>query len=98
MDVIKVVMEDETLSPVEKVLFAIIYCRRQGDQCQLTAQEIIHKVGVGLGIIRRSLERLEQAGFLAVRDNCEITDATSLMSCTVLLHSPRSGTPQTPRP
>lgn len=98
MDVIKAVMEDETLSPVEKVLFAVIYCRRQGEQCQLTVQEIIQSVGADLGIIQRSLDRLEQAGFLEVRENCEITDATSLLSCTIPLHSRRSGETRTPRP
>jgi len=98
MDVIKAVMEDETLRPVEKVLFAILYCRRQGDHCRLSVQEIIERVGVELGIIQRSLDRLEQAGFLELRENCDITDATSLLSCTILLHAHRSGEAQTPRP
>lgn len=98
MDVIKAVMEDESLSPVEKVLFAILYCRRQGDHCRLSVREIIERVGVELGIIQRSLDRLEQAGFLELRENCDITDATSLLSCTILLPSHRSGEAQTPRP
>ena len=98
MDVIKAVMEDETLSPVEKVLFAILYCRREGDRCQLTVREIVQRVGVELGIIRRALDRLEQGGFLEVREKCEITDASSMLSCTILHHYRRSGEARTPRP
>jgi len=98
MDVIKAVMEDETLSPVEKVLFAILYCRREADHCHLTVREIIRRVGVELGIIQRSLDHLEQAGFLQLTRDCEITDATSLLSCTILTHPQRSGEAQTPRP
>jgi len=98
MDVLKTVMEDETLSPVEKVLFAILYCRREADHCDLTVLEIIQRVGVELGIIQRSLDHLEQAGFLELREDCEITDATSLLSCTILTRSQHSGEAQTPRP
>jgi DNA-binding MarR family transcriptional regulator len=98
MDVIKAVMEDETLSPVEKVLFAVLYCRREADHCHLTVREIIQRVGVELGIIQESLDHLERAGFLELREDCEITDATSLLSCTILRHSRRTGEAQTPRP
>jgi DNA-binding MarR family transcriptional regulator len=98
LDVIKTVMEDETLSPVEKVLFAILYCRREVDHCRLTVRDIIRRVGAELGIIQQSLDHLEQAGFLELREDCEITDATSLLSCTILLYSRRSGEAQTPRP
>jgi DNA-binding MarR family transcriptional regulator len=98
MDVIKAVMEDETLSPVEKVLFAILYCRRQADHCHLSVREIIQRLGVELGIIQRSLDHLDQAGFIELREGCEITDATSLLSCTILARSQRSGEAQTPRP
>jgi DNA-binding MarR family transcriptional regulator len=98
MNVIQTVMEDETLSPVEKVLFAILYCRREGDHCALTVREIVQRVGVELGIIQRSLDHLERAGFLELREDCEITDATSLLSCTILPRSHRSGEAQTPRP
>jgi DNA-binding MarR family transcriptional regulator len=98
LDVIKTVMEDETLSPVEKVLFAILYCRREADHCRLTVREIMRRVGVELGIIRQSLHHLEQAGFLDLKEDCEIIDATSLLSCTILRHSRRSGEAQTPRP
>jgi hypothetical protein len=98
MDVIKAVMEDETLTPVEKVLFAILYCRRQGEHCQLTVQEIIRRVGGGLGTIKTSLEGLEQAGFIRLREDCEITDATSLLSCAILVQPPRSAEARTPRP
>lgn len=98
MDVIKVVMEDETLTPVEKVLFAILYCRRRGEHCQLTVQDIITRVGAQLGTIQRSLEGLEQAGFIRLRENCEITDATSLLSCAILVRPPLSAEARTPRP
>jgi len=98
MDVIKAVMEDETLSPVEKVLFAILYCRRQGDRCRLSVQEIIARVGVELGIVQRSLDRLERAGFLKLRENCDITDATSMLSCSIRLSYQPSGEARTPRP
>jgi DNA-binding MarR family transcriptional regulator len=98
MDIIKTVMEDQTLTPVEKVLFAILYCRRQGEHCQLTVQEIIQRAGAELGTIQRSLEGLEQAGFIRLRENCEITDATSLLSCTILVRSPFSAEARTPRP
>ncbi|HYA03043.1 MAG TPA: hypothetical protein VEI04_07995 [Syntrophobacteria bacterium] len=98
IDVIKAVMEDQTLTPVEKVLFAILYCRRQGEQCQLPVQEIIKRVGTELGTIQRSLEGLEQAGFIRLRENCEITDATSLLSCAILIRSPLSAEARTPRP
>jgi DNA-binding MarR family transcriptional regulator len=98
MDVIKAVMEDQTLTPVEKVLFAILYCRRQGEQCQLTVQDIITRVGAELGTIQSSLEGLEQAGFIRPRENCEITDATSLLLCAIPVHRPLSAEARTPRP
>jgi hypothetical protein len=98
MDVIKAVMEDETLSPVEKVLFAILYCRRQGDSCRLSVQEIIQGVGGELGTLQQSLDRLTQAGFIKLRENCDITDATSMLSCTILLSSQPSAEARTPRP
>jgi predicted transcriptional regulator len=98
VDVIKTVMEDETLTPVEKVLFAILYCRRQGEHCQLTVQEIIQRVGADTGTIRRSLQGLEQAGFIRIREGCEITDATSLLSCAITVGSPPSAEARAPRP
>jgi hypothetical protein len=98
MDVIKVVMEDNTLNPVEKVLFALLYCRRQGDQCQLTVQEIIQKLGIQLTTLDGSLRRLEQGGLIRVKEGCQITDASSLLSCAVLEDPGKLRKPQTPRP
>ena len=98
MDVIKTVMEDSALSPVEKVLFAILYCRKEGDQCRLTVQEIIHKVGVQLASLQESLQRLEQKGFIRVREDCDITDASSFLTCTVLQDPGGIKQDQAPRP
>ena len=48
MKVIKAVVEDKTLSPAEKVLFAILYCRKEGNECTLSVQELVHCLGVEL--------------------------------------------------
>lgn len=98
MEVIRAVMEDSTLSPVEKVLFAILYCRRQGDRCQLTVEEIIQKLGVQPEALGNSLQRLEQGGLIRVKEGCRITDATSLLSCAILEDPGRLRKPQPPRP
>jgi hypothetical protein len=45
MKVIKAVVEDKTLSPAEKVLFVILYCRKEGSECTLSVQELVHYLG-----------------------------------------------------
>ena len=63
MEVIKAVVEDPTLSPVEKVLFAILYCHKEGRECNLSVQDLIDYVGVELETVRKSLQHLDQGGF-----------------------------------
>ena len=46
MEVIKQIVEDKTLSPAEKVLFAILYCRKQGNECGLSVQELVQNVEI----------------------------------------------------
>ena len=98
MQVIKSVVEDITLSPVEKVLFAILYCRKQGDVCRLSVNELVQKVGVGLETLRKSLQNLEIEGFIKVKDDCQISDASSFLSCAVLEEKFKDSKPEVPRP
>ena len=98
MDVIKEVLEDATLSPTEKVLFGIIYCRKEGNECNLSIEELVGYVGVQLETLRESLEHLELSGFIKLSSSCEITDATSFLSCAVLEERIRPREPDVPRP
>ena len=98
MEVIKEVVEDRTLSPAEKVLFAILYCRKDGNQCALSIQELIQYVGVELQTLQESLHHLEQGGFIRLKKNCQITDATSFLSCTILEDELKPKKPDVPRP
>jgi len=98
MKVIKAVVEDPSLSPVEKVLFAILYCHRQGKECNLSIQDLIDYVGLELEAVRKSLQHLEQGGFIRVKEDCQITDATSFLNCAVLAESMKHKDPNVPRP
>ena len=98
MEVIKAVVEDPTLSPAEKVLFAILYCRRQGKVCNLSVQDLIDYVGVELETVRKSLEHLEQGGFIRVKKDCQITDASSFLDCAFLAEDLKHKDPNVPRP
>ena len=98
MDVIKRVMEDSSLSPAEKVLFAILYCRKEGNECQLSVEELVHQVGVELETVSESLQLLERGGFIRLKEGCQITDASSFISCAVLAEELRVKEPKVPRP
>lgn len=98
MEVIKEVVEDRTLSPAEKVLFAILYCRKQGNECGLSVQELVQAVGVELEALRDSLQNLEQGGFIRIKEDCQITDANSFLSCAVLGDDLKHKEPDVPRP
>ncbi len=98
MEIIQAIVEDRTLSPVEKVLFAIIYCRKQGDECRLSVNDLIQDVGLELKTLRESLQNLEQGGFIRINDDCQISDATSFLSCAVLGENLKSNKPNVPRP
>ncbi len=98
MEVIKAVVEDPTLSPVEKVLFAILYCHRQGEECNLSVQDLIDYVGVELETVRKSLQHLEQGGFIRVKKDCQITDASSFLDCALLAEYLKHKDPNVPRP
>lgn len=98
MKVIKAVVEDKTLSPAEKVLFAILYCRKEGNECTLSVQEIVHSLGVELEAMQESLQNLEQEGFIKFKEDCNITDASSFLSCAVLGEGLKHKEPDVPRP
>src|SRR6056300_704664 len=98
MKVIKAVVEDKTLSPAEKVLFAILYCRKEGNECTLSVQELVHFLGVELEAMQKSLQNLEQEGFIKFKEDCNITDASSFLSCAVLGEDLKHKEPDVPRP
>lgn len=98
MEVIKTVVEDPSLSPAEKVLFAILYCHRQGKECNLSVQDLIDRVGIELETVQESLQHLEQGGFIRVKEDCQITDASSFLSCAVLTEDMKHKGPDVPRP
>lgn len=98
MDVIKEVLEDPTLGPAEKVLFAILYCRRQGKDCTLSVQELVRAVGLELDALKESLQHLEQGGLIKIKEDCQITDATSFLACAVLGEDLKHKEPDVPRP
>ena len=98
MEVIKSVVEDPSLSPAEKVLFAIIYCHRQGKECNLSVQDLIDRVGIELETVQKSLQHLEKGGFIRVKENCQITDASSFLDCAVLAEDLKHKDPNVPRP
>ena len=98
MKVIKEIVEDTTLSPVEKVLFAILYCRKEGHECRLSIQELIQSVGVELKAVRGSVKNLEEKGFIRLKEGCQITDASSFLACAVLGDDLKHKEPDVPRP
>ena len=98
MDVIKEVLEDPTLGPAEKVLFAILYCLRQGEDCTLSVQELVRAVGLELDALKESLQHLEQGGLIKIKEDCQITDATSFLACAVLGEDLKHKEPDVPRP
>jgi DNA-binding HxlR family transcriptional regulator len=98
MEIIKAIVEDTTLGAAEKVLFAILYCRKVGDECRLSVNQLIEYVGVELKTLRQSLKNLEQGGFIKIKEECEIIDATSFLACTVLGEELRHNRPDVPRP
>jgi hypothetical protein len=98
MEVIKAVVEDPTLSSAEKVLFAILYCRKEGSRCNLSVQALAQHVTLELEELRESLQHLEKGGFIKIDDDCHITDATSFLSCAVLTENLKYKKPDVPRP
>jgi predicted transcriptional regulator len=98
MEVIKAVVEDPSLSPVEKVLFAILYCNKQGKECNLSVQDLIDRVGLEVAKVKKSLQHLEQGGFIRVKKDCQITDANSFLTCAVLAEEIKHKDPNVPRP
>jgi predicted transcriptional regulator len=98
MEVIKTVVEDPSLSPAEKVLFAILYCHRQGKECNLSIQDLIDRVGIELEKVQKSLQHLEQGGFIRIKEDCQITDASSFLNCAILTEDMKRKSPDVPRP
>ena len=98
MEVIQTIAEDTTLSPAEKVLFAILYCRKEKDECHLQVGELVQYVGVEVKTLLGSLQNLELGGFIKIKDDCEIIDASSFLSCTVLQEKLKPNEPDVPRP
>jgi hypothetical protein len=98
MEVIKAVVEDPNLSAVEKVLFAILYCNRQGKECNLSVQDVMDRVGLELGKVRKSLQHLERGGFIRVKKDCQINDASSFLNCALLAEEIKHKDPNVPRP
>ena len=98
MDVIKAVLEDSALSPAEKVLFGILYCRKVGNECNLSVRELAQSVGVQVENLRESLQDLELKGFIKLKEDCQITDATSFLACAVLGEDLKHKEPDVPRP
>ncbi len=98
MEVIKTVVEDPRLSPAEKVLFAILYCHRQGKECNLSIQDLIDRVGIELEKVQKSLQHLEQGGFIRIKEDCQITDASSFLNCAILTEDMKRKSPDVPRP
>jgi DNA-binding MarR family transcriptional regulator len=98
MEIIKTVVEDPSLSPVEKVLFAILYCNKQGKECNLSVRDLIDRLGLELKNVRKSLQHLEQGGFIRVEEDCQITDANSFLNCAVLADEIKHKDPNVPRP
>jgi predicted transcriptional regulator len=98
MEVIKTVVEDPSLSPAEKVLFAILYCHRQGKECNLSVQDLIDRVGIELEKVQKSLQHLEQGGFIRIKEDCQITDASSFLNCAILTEDMKRKSPDVPRP
>jgi len=98
MEVIKTVVKDPSLSPVEKVLFAILYCHRQGKECNLSIQDVVDYVGVELATLKKSLQHLEKGGFIKVKEHCHIADASSFLNCAVLVEDVKRKDPNVPRP
>ncbi len=80
------------------MLFAILYCRKEENECHLSVQELVESVGVELEALQESLQSLEAGGFIRVKEACEITDATSFLSCSVLVEKLTPGKPNVPRP
>ena len=54
MEIIKAIVEDTSLSPAEKVLFAILYCRKEQVANERTIQAILYPHTPG------SIRRLQQ--------------------------------------
>jgi predicted transcriptional regulator len=98
MEVIKAVVEDPSLSPVEKVLFAILYCNKQGKECNLSVQDLIDRVGLEVAKVKKSLQHLEQGGLIRIKKDCQITDANSFLTCAVLAEEIKHKDPNVPRP
>jgi predicted transcriptional regulator len=98
MEVIKAVVEDPNLSPVEKVLFAILYCNKQGKECNLSVQDLIDRVGLEVAKVKKSLQHLEQGGLIRIKKDCQITDANSFLTCAVLAEEIKHKDPNVPRP
>jgi predicted transcriptional regulator len=86
------------LSPAEKVLFAILYCHRQGKECNLSIQDLIDRVGIELEKVQKSLQHLEQGGFIRIKEDCQITDASSFLNCAILTEDMKRKSPDVPRP
>ena len=98
MEFIQTIAEDTTLSPAEKVLFAILCCRKEKDECHLSIGELVKYVGVEVKTVLGSLQNLEHAGLIKIKDDCEISDASSFLSCTVLKEKLNPNEPDVPRP
>ena len=98
MEIIKAIVEDTSLSPAEKVLFAILYCRKEGDVCRLSVNELVQYVGVELQTLKECLKNLEQGRFIKIKEQCQIIDATSFLSCAVLGDELKLNEPDVPRP
>ncbi len=50
------------------MLFAILYCRKEGNECTLSVQELVHYLGIELEARQESLQNLEQGGFIKFKE------------------------------
>ena len=94
--------EEDSLSggPAVALYFlgVLLYCRKEGNECTLSVQELVHYLGVELEAMHESLQNLEQGGFIKLKKDCNITDASSFLSCAVLGKDLKHQEPDVPRP
>ena len=65
------ILENENLSPSDKLIYAVIYGFKSNENCWASNEYFSKKISISIGSVKRSLDNLEKFGFI-IRETTQV--------------------------